>query len=214
MPSQWFIRLRALFRREEIEADFEEELRYHVDREIERNLARGLSPEEARRAARRGFGDPGAVKAEARETWRWRWVDELAQDVGSRERFALVLMAAFAAVALMLAALGLYGVLAYTMRQRTQEIGIRIALGATASHVRMLVLHQAAVVVGLGLVVGIAGALVLGRWLSALVFEISPRDPRIFLATSLVLAMAALLSAWIPTRHASRVDPRIAIQEQ
>ena len=130
----------------------------------------------------------------------------------SRERFALVLMGAFAVVSLMLAALGLYGVLAYSVRQRTQEIGIRMALGATTTQVRTLVFRQAAAVVGTGLVIGIAGALVLGRWLTSLVFEISPSDPRILLVTTLLLAVTGLLSAWLPARRASRVEPRIAMQ--
>lgn len=131
----------------------------------------------------------------------------------SRERFALVLMGAFAAVALTLAALGLYGVLAYMVRLRTQEIGIRIALGATVAQVRVLVLRQAATVVGIGVVAGIGGALILGRWLSSLVFEISPSDPRIIVATALLLTITALLSAWLPARRASQVDPRVAMQE-
>ncbi|MPY90318.1 MAG: FtsX-like permease family protein [Luteitalea sp.] len=131
----------------------------------------------------------------------------------SRERFALVLMGAFAAVALGLAALGLYGVLAYTVRQRTQEIGIRMALGATAAQVRVLVLRQAALVLAIGLVVGIAGAMVLGRGLSSLVFEISPSDPRILLAAAVLLTITGLLAAWLPARRASRVAPRIAMQE-
>jgi putative ABC transport system permease protein len=131
----------------------------------------------------------------------------------SRERFALVLMGAFAGVSLMLAALGLYGVLAYTVRQRTPEIGIRMALGATPAQVRALVLRQAAFVVGAGLVVGTAGALVLGRWLSSMVFEISPSDPRILLATALLLTITGVISAWLPARRASRMAPGIAIQE-
>jgi ABC-type antimicrobial peptide transport system permease subunit len=131
----------------------------------------------------------------------------------SRERFALVLMGAFAGVSLMLAALGLYGALAYTVRQRTQEIGIRMALGATAAQVRALVLRQALVALGSGLAVGIAGALVLGRWLSSLLFQVSPWDFRILLATSLLLTITGLVSAWLPARRASRVEPRIAIQE-
>ena len=129
-----------------------------------------------------------------------------------RERFALVLMGAFAGVSLLLAALGLYGVLAYTVRQRTQEIGIRMALGATASHVRALVLRQAAFVVAIGLVAGLGGALALGRWLTSLVFEISPWDPRILLAAALLLTMTALFAAWLPARRASLVAPKIAIQ--
>lgn len=131
----------------------------------------------------------------------------------SRERFVLVLMGAFAVVALTLAALGLYGVLAYTVRSRTQEIGIRIALGASIGNVRALVLRQAAVVVGIGLIAGTGGALALGRTLSSLVFETSPSDPRIIAAMALLLAITALLSAWLPVRRASQVDPLIAMQE-
>ena len=85
MLHHWLIRLRALFRRGQVEADFDEEVAYHFDREVERNMARGMTPEKARRVARREFGDPGAVKEEARESWRWRWVDEIVQDV----RYAL-----------------------------------------------------------------------------------------------------------------------------
>ncbi|MPY87594.1 MAG: FtsX-like permease family protein [Luteitalea sp.] len=132
----------------------------------------------------------------------------------SRERFALVLMVAFAVVALMLAALGLYGVLAYAVRQRTREIGIRIALGATAAHVRALVLRQAAVVVGIGLVVGIAGAHALGRALASLLFETSASDRRVLVATAVLLTVVALLAACLPAWRASRVEPRIAIQEE
>lgn len=131
----------------------------------------------------------------------------------SRERFALVLMSVFAAVSLMLAALGLYGVLAYAVRQRTQEIGIRMALGATDRQVRGLVMRQAVAVLGTGLLVGAAGALALGRSLSSLVFEISPRDPRILAATALLLTIVGLLSAWVPARRASRVQPKIAMQD-
>jgi ABC-type antimicrobial peptide transport system permease subunit len=123
-------------------------------------------------------------------------------------------MSAFAAGASTLAALGVYGVLAYTVRLRTQEIGIRIALGATVARVRAMVLRQAAFVVGIGLVAGIAGALVLGRWLSSLVFEISPRDPRILVVTTVLLTIIALLSAPLPARRASRVEPRIALLEE
>jgi len=100
------VRLRALVRRDAVEADFDEELRYHLDREIERNLARGLSPEEARRAARRGFGDLYAVKDEARETWQWRWVDELAQDLRYAVR-SLVAQPAFTAMTLLALIVGI-----------------------------------------------------------------------------------------------------------
>ena len=131
----------------------------------------------------------------------------------SRERFTLVLMGTFAGVSLLLAAIGLYGVMAYGVRQRTTEIGIRMALGATAAQVRALVLRQAAVVVGTGLVVGIAAASMLGRWLSSLVFETSPWDVRIVLTTVALLAMTSLVSTLVPALRASRVEPGVAMQE-
>ncbi len=130
----------------------------------------------------------------------------------SRERFTLVLMAAFAVVSLLLAAIGLYGVLAYAVRQRTQEIGIRMALGATAAQVRLAVLRQAGVVLGTGLLAGVGGALVLGRWLRSLVFEISPSDPLIFLAAAALLSIIGVFASWLPAWRASRVAPRVAIQ--
>lgn len=131
----------------------------------------------------------------------------------SRERFALILMGTFALVSLLLAALGLYGVLGYTVRQRTPEIGLRMALGATAAQVRALVLRQAAGVVAVGLAAGILGAVLLGRWLSSLVFEISPWDPRILAGTAVLLTLTALIAAWLPARRAARVEPRIAMQD-
>lgn len=140
----------------------------------------------------------------------------LAEVVGrgvARERFALVLMASFASVALLLAVLGLYGVLAYTVRQRTQEIGIRIALGATAAQVRVMILKQAAGVIVIGLVGGFAGAIALGRWLSSLVFQVSPTDWRVLLATALVLSTASLISAWLPAHRAASLDPRLTMQQ-
>jgi predicted permease len=101
--SRWLFRLRALFRGKELEADFDEELQYHFDREVERNVAHGMSRDEARHAARRAFGNPTAVKEEARETWRWSRLDNLAQDVGYALRlvrrapgFTAVVIATFA----------------------------------------------------------------------------------------------------------------------
>ena len=125
----------------------------------------------------------------------------------------LVLMGAFALVSLLLAALGLYGVLAYTVRQRTREIGIRMALGATAAQVRALVFRQAVAVVGLGLVVGLLGTLMSRPWLAALAFEISPSDPRIPGATALLLAAVASVAAWVPAQRAASVPPRVALEQ-
>jgi predicted lysophospholipase L1 biosynthesis ABC-type transport system permease subunit len=130
-----------------------------------------------------------------------------------REQFALVLMAVFAGMSLLLATVGLYAVLAYAVRQRTHEIGVRIALGATEAHIRLAILRQAGVVLGLGLTAGIFGALLLGRWLTSLAFGISPLDARIVMAAAGVLAAAGLFAAWLPARRAARVEPRYAIQD-
>jgi putative ABC transport system permease protein len=131
----------------------------------------------------------------------------------SRERFVFVLIGAFAAVSLTLAVIGLYGVLAYTVHRRTPEIGIRIALGASAAHVRRLVLREAAVVLSIGIVAGIGGALALGRWISSLLFQTSSWDPRILVATALLLSITGMVAAWLPARRASRMEARIAMQE-
>jgi putative ABC transport system permease protein len=140
-------------------------------------------------------------------------LDEVVGRATSRERFALVLMAAFAAVSLLLAALGLYGILAYGVRQRTREIGIRMALGATAAEIRTMVLRQAVPIVGAGLIAGAAGAFALSGWLSALVFQISPSDLRVFAATALLLTATGIAASWLPARRASRIEPTAAMQQ-
>ena len=131
----------------------------------------------------------------------------------SRERFALVLMGTFAAVSVILAALGLYGVLAYAVRERTSEIGIRIALGATPAHIRFTIVKQAGLAIGPGLVAGAGGAIALGRWLTSFTFGISPSDPLIITGAALLLAMTGLLAAWLPARRAVRVSPGLAMQD-
>ena len=161
----------------------------------------------------------GAVRAEVARmdpqlaVYRAAPMTAVVERGSQRERFALVLMASFAAISLTLAGIGLYGVLAYNVRQRTPEIGIRIALGATGSQVRGLVLRQAALVLAIGLTGGLVGAFLLGRWLSWLLFQTAPTDPRIVAATAVLLTLTALASAWLPARRASRLDARTAIQE-
>jgi ABC-type antimicrobial peptide transport system permease subunit len=99
------------------------------------------------------------------------------------------------------------------VRRRTQEIGIRIALGASRAQVRALVLRQAALVLGIGLLCGLVGALLLGRWLSSLVFQISPSDPRIMVATAALLTLVGFVAAWLPARRAAMIEPRTTMQE-
>ncbi|MCU1385262.1 MAG: hypothetical protein JWL71_3959 [Acidobacteria bacterium] len=127
-------------------------------------------------------------------------------------RFTAILLGAFAALALLLAGFGLYGVMAYTVAQRSREIGIRMALGAQASDVRSLVVHQAARLGAAGLVMGIAGALAATRVLDSLLFGVSASDPLTFAAVSAALAAVLLLAAYLPARRATRVDPIVALK--
>jgi ABC-type antimicrobial peptide transport system permease subunit len=139
-------------------------------------------------------------------------VREQLADVLVAERFSAVLIATLAAAGLLLAALGLYGVMAYTVGQRTGEIGLRMALGARPADVLRLVVGQGFGLVAAGLLLGIAGAWTLTRLLSSALYEVSPSDPATFAAVALVLAASALLACWLPARRAARIDPMSALR--
>ena len=128
-------------------------------------------------------------------------------------RFSMTLMTGFAAIALLLAAVGIYGVLSYTVAQRTHEIGIRMALGADRAVVRGLVMRQGLLLAGLGLAFGTAGALTLTRWLSSLLFEVQPRDPLVLGGVALTLALVAAFAGYLPARRATSVDPIQALRK-
>jgi putative ABC transport system permease protein len=127
-------------------------------------------------------------------------------------RLLMVLVMLFAAVALALAAIGTYGVLSYAVEQRTREIGIRMALGAQVGQVLRMILSQGAVLVGLGLALGVAGALALQKVLASLLFGVTPTDPLIFGTVIVLLALVSLLACWWPARRAARVDPLVALR--
>ena len=129
-----------------------------------------------------------------------------------RQRFSLILFTLFAGVALVLAAIGIYGVMAYAVTQRTNEIGIRMALGAQRRDILQLVLGGGARIVVTGLLIGTAGALAGAKLLGALLYNTSPYDPVTFLAIALLLAAVALLACWLPARRATKVDPMIALR--
>jgi len=131
-----------------------------------------------------------------------------------RERFLFVLAAVFGVVALTLGALGIYGVLAYSVARRTREIGLRLALGARTADVARLVIREGGVITGIGLAAGLLGALALGRLLRGLLFDVAPLDPFTLVAAPLLLAAAALLACWLPARRAARIAPMEALRHE
>lgn len=137
-------------------------------------------------------------------------VDTLGRTVAT-PKFQAVLIAAFGAIALLLAAIGLYALIAYQVQQRTNEIGIRLALGASRAEIARLVLARAATLALTGIAIGLAGALATTRFLKAVVFEISTTDPAIYAGVPLLLIAIALLATWLPVRRAMRLDPAVAL---
>jgi len=138
--------------------------------------------------------------------------DVVANSLGTR-RVSMQLFAFFACAALLLAAIGIYGVMAYSVTQRTQEIGIRMALGAQRSDVLGLVIRQGMGLTLIGVCVGLAGAFALTRLIANLLFAVVATDPAIFLAIPLLLLFVALVACYLPARRAARLDPRTALAQ-
>ncbi len=137
--------------------------------------------------------------------------DRLAQE-GEATLFTTFLLSAFAAISLFLALLGVYGVLAYSVRQRQQEIGIRIALGAVPAGIIRMVVGGGMKLVAGGLFAGLVASWLLTRYLSSVLFGVSPRDPATFLAIAGVLAVTTIVACYLPARRASRMDPIAALR--
>lgn len=138
---------------------------------------------------------------------------EVSESFDSR-RAVMLLLAAFAGIALFLSALGIYGVLAYDVSQRTREIGIRGAIGATAGQVIALILKQGLWKAGIGLAIGLVGAWLLSRTMTGLLFQVQPTDPVVYAAVALVLLAVAALASWLPARRAARIDPIVALRDE
>ena len=130
----------------------------------------------------------------------------------AQQRFNMLLLALFAALALILAAVGIYGLMAYSVSQRTHEIGVRLAIGAQRRDVLRLVLKDGARLTLLGIAIGIIVALALTRLMASLLFEVTPTDPATFAAVAILLAIAAFAACYIPARRATRVDPMVALR--
>jgi putative ABC transport system permease protein len=143
-----------------------------------------------------------------------RTMQELLGQSVAEPRFRTTLLGLFAATALLLAAVGIYGILSYTVGQRTQEMGIRMALGASRRDVLALVLKQGMALAAGGVAIGLIAALALSRVLAGLLFGVAPTDAATFAAVSLVMVAAALLACYVPARRATRVDPMVALRAE
>ncbi|HSE19708.1 MAG TPA: ABC transporter permease [Pyrinomonadaceae bacterium] len=143
-----------------------------------------------------------------------KMMDHIVSESITQPRFNLFLLGLFGAVAIVLSAAGIYGVTAYTVTQRTHELGIRIALGAQVGDVLKMILGQGMAVIGVGLVVGLAAAFALMRLLRSLLFGVGENDPLTFAAITLVLVFVALIACYIPARRATKVDPLVALRAE
>ena len=143
-----------------------------------------------------------------------RTTEELFGRTTATRRFNTLLMSIFAALALVIAATGIYGVIAFVVSQRTREIGVRVALGARGSEVVGMFLRQGAIVIAAGITAGLIGAWLLARTVQSFLFEVEPRDPVVFASVAVVLALVGLLACWIPARRAARIDPLIALRAE
>ena len=139
-------------------------------------------------------------------------MENIAWSSTSQERLNMWLMSVFGACAVLLAAIGIYGLMAYSVAQRTQEIGIRLALGAQASQVKFMVIRQGMLLAIVGVVIGVAASLGLARFMSTLLFGVAPTDPMVFIGVPALLTAVALAAVWLPARRASGVDPITALR--
>ena len=143
-----------------------------------------------------------------------RTKDEVVSRSTSRQRFNMLLMTIFGSAALFLAAIGIYGLMAYSVQQRTQEIGIRLALGARIGSVRNMVVLQGMRLALVGVTIGIAAALGLTKLITTFLFGVKPKDPAVFVTVAVMLTLVSLLAVWLPARRATRIDPVIALRAE
>jgi putative ABC transport system permease protein len=141
-------------------------------------------------------------------------MDHIVAEALARQRFSMVLLGLFAGLALLLASVGIYGVMSYSVAQRTREIGIRIALGARRTDVLQMTVAQGLKLVGAGMMIGLVAAFLVTRVLATLLFGITATDPITFAGISVVLLAVAILASYIPALRATRVDPITALRAQ
>jgi ABC-type antimicrobial peptide transport system permease subunit len=170
----------------------------------------------------RSVGDPMSVVPHVRDVLRQldpqaavyhvALMEQLVSNSISRRRLYAVLVGVFAGVALGLAAIGIYGVMTYSVAQRTREIGIRMALGAQRVQVLALVLRDGLILTTVGIALGLVGAAVTTRLVEGMLFGITPLDPTTFIAVSLMFGLVATVASYVPARRATNVDPVIALR--
>ena len=141
-------------------------------------------------------------------------MEQRVADTLAPQRFQLLLIGTFAAMAVILAALGVYGVMAYLVTRRTREIGIRMAIGARPEQVRRQILRESLALAAIAVAAGVAGAWGLTRYLTAMLYGVTPLDGVTFSAAALVLVAVAMAASLLPARKASRVDPVVALREE
>ncbi len=143
-----------------------------------------------------------------------RTMDDRLHGSLARQRFATTMLGAFAAFALLLAAIGVYGVISYLVTQSTHDIGVRVALGARPSQILGLVVRQGALLAAIGIAAGLAGSVALTRLMSSLLFGVSPTDALTFASVAAILAAVACAASLIPARRATAVDPMVALRDE
>jgi len=145
---------------------------------------------------------------------RMRTMDDVFEDSVARPQFLALLLAVFAGLALVLAAVGTYGILSYIVSERRQEIGIRMALGADRSAVLGMILRHGLVLTGVGLAAGIGGSFLVNRALTSLLFNVEPTDPVTLAGVAAIIALVATVACIIPARSATRVDPLVVLRSE
>jgi putative ABC transport system permease protein len=168
-------------------------------------------------------GDPRALAAPVGRALRSidpaqsgsaKTMDQLLSDSVAQPRFYGLMLSSFAMLALALAIIGIYGVISYSVAQRTHELGIRMALGARVQHVLILVMRQALTLVGVGAIIGLGAAFGLTRLMRNFLFEVDAGDPMTFSLVALLLVVVALLACYVPARRATKVDPLVALRNE
>jgi putative ABC transport system permease protein len=172
----------------------------------------------------RSNGDPSSLAGSFRRVvaeldpdlplYNLRTVDSYYSDILAQDRFTMLILGLFAFVALVLASVGIYGVMSFSVNERTREIGIKMALGARASTVTLQVLRGGAALMGIAVLIGTAGSLALSRLMSGMVYGVGTNDPITLATVIVILGSVALAACYVPARRASRIDPMEALRQE